>query len=80
MQTFIKIQNRRINVIYISYYEVNFDDDKANPSHSIKIKMKDGGYKDELDFHYRNAVATKRFQEDLRKLDGILLCHDTGGK
>lgn len=80
MQTFIKIQNRRINLIYISHYEAKFDEDKVNPSHSIKIKMKDGGYNDDLDFHYRNELATKKFQEDLKRLDGILLCHDMDRK
>ena len=80
MQTFIKIGCRRVNIVYISYYETNFDDAKENPSHSIKIKMKDGGYKDDLDFHYRGELATKRFKEDLKRLDAILLCHDKEGK
>lgn len=73
METFIKIQNVRINVVYISYYKTKIDDDGE---HHLKIHIKDAGYADDLEFNYKGELASKRFSEDLKKLDTMLLAHN----
>lgn len=70
METFLKIQNRRINILYIVHYEVK--EDKENGDYDIIIYVRDAGYKDEIHLNYTGETARKRFATDLKKIDGLL--------
>jgi len=70
METFFKIQNERINVLYLVHYEVK--EDKPNNDYEIILYLRDAGYKEEIRLSYMGETAKKRFTSDLKKLDGLL--------
>lgn len=71
MQTFLKLGNIRINVVFITHYTVKTEENH----YQITIHLKDGGFRDHIELEYRGELANKKFNEDLKKLDETLLMH-----